>query len=197
MEENIKNIIGDTEYRILKNNGKDVYVTKDGRLINYKGREIGSHNSFGYKVVNFNGRTHQVSHLIWEAFNGEIPSGLEIDHINTVRDDNRLENLRTVNHKENCNNQLTLKHYKENREYLKDRNGEKNPMYGKHHSQESKDKMRLSALKRQAKIKSIISNKEELERNINGIAFIIEKGLYDEYTKWVYKKIINKFKIDE
>ena len=70
-------------------------------------------------------------------------------------------------------------------------------MYGKHHSQESKDKMRLSALKRQAKIKSIISNKEELERNINGIAFIIEKGLYDEYTKWVYEKIINKFKIDE
>lgn len=31
-----------------------------------------------------------------------------IDHINTIRDDNRVENLRWVTPKENCNNPLTL-----------------------------------------------------------------------------------------
>ena len=32
-----------------------------------------------------------------------------IDHINTDRSDNRVENLRWVTHKENCNNDLTRK----------------------------------------------------------------------------------------
>ena len=198
MEENVKNIIGDNEYRVLKNNSKDLYVIKDGRIINHKGKELGSHTSYGYKVLNFNGRTRQISHLIWEAFNGEIPDGLEIDHINTIRDDNRLDNLRLVTHKENCNNPLTVKHRKEvQRIYLKERNGEKNPMYGRKHSQEAKEKMRLAAIKRQEKIKAIVNEKEEIEKNINCIAFLIEKGLFDEYTKWIYKKVINKFGIKD
>ena len=33
---------------------------------------------------------------------------MEIDHINTVRDDNRLENLRVVTRKENMNNPKTI-----------------------------------------------------------------------------------------
>ena len=183
MEENIKNIIGDTEYRILKSNGKELYVTKDGRVINNKGKELGSHTTYGYKVINFNGRTYQASHIIWEAFNGEIPDGMEIDHINTVRNDNRLENLRVVTHKENCNNELTIEH---RREKLKDRIGEKNPMYGKRHTQEAKDRMRLAAIERQEKIRGVLHEN-------NAIAFIIEKGMYDEYTKWVYEIVMKKF----
>jgi len=35
---------------------------------------------------------------------GEIPKGFEIDHINGVRDDNRLCNLRLVTHAENNRN---------------------------------------------------------------------------------------------
>ena len=54
--------------------------------------------------------TTKFHRLIWETFVGEIPEGYEIDHINTVRDDNRLENLRCVTPKENSNNELTLKH---------------------------------------------------------------------------------------
>ena len=45
--------------------------------------------------------------LIWETFNGKIPYGYEIDHINAVRYDNRLLNLRCVTPKNNMNNQLT------------------------------------------------------------------------------------------
>lgn len=50
----------------------------------------------------------RVHKAVWETFNGEIPAGYEIDHINTDRTDNRLDNLRCVTHKENINNPLTL-----------------------------------------------------------------------------------------
>lgn len=51
--------------------------------------------------------------IVWETFNGKIPDGYQIDHINTIRTDNRLENLRIVTHKENCNNPLSRKHLSE------------------------------------------------------------------------------------
>ena len=36
--------------------------------------------------------------------NGPIPEGMEIDHINHVKDDNRIENLRLVSHRDNSRN---------------------------------------------------------------------------------------------
>lgn len=35
---------------------------------------------------------------------GKIPEGMEIDHINHITDDNRIENLRLVTRKDNCKN---------------------------------------------------------------------------------------------
>ena len=49
-----------------------------------------------------------VHRLVYETFVGEIPSGYEIDHINTIRNDNRLGNLRSVTHLDNMRNPLTL-----------------------------------------------------------------------------------------
>lgn len=49
-----------------------------------------------------------------------------IDHINTIKDDNRADNLRWVTMKENQNNELTNNKRKES---LK---GERNPNYNKH-----------------------------------------------------------------
>ena len=37
---------------------------------------------------------------------------MEIDHINTIRDDNRLENLRLVSSSENKRNPITIERYK-------------------------------------------------------------------------------------
>lgn len=39
--------------------------------------------------------------LVWESFNGAIPNGLEINHINSLRSDNRLENLELMTRSQN------------------------------------------------------------------------------------------------
>ena len=59
----------------------------------------------------------KVHRIIWEAFNGPIPDGYEINHINEDKSDNRLENLSIVTHKENinhgtCSKRAGEKHHK-------------------------------------------------------------------------------------
>jgi hypothetical protein len=46
-----------------------------------------------------------VSRLVVQAFIGPIPEGLEVDHTNQQRDDNRVENLRIVSRRDNMRNQ--------------------------------------------------------------------------------------------
>lgn len=48
-----------------------------------------------------------IHRLVFETFIGKIPDGLEIDHINTDKSDNRLCNLRVVDRKGNMNNPIT------------------------------------------------------------------------------------------
>lgn len=74
-------------------------------------------NNKGYLIISLskNGKIKRfmVHRLVYEAFVGPIPERYELDHINTVRDDARLENLRCVTPKENCNNKLTRKRHLE------------------------------------------------------------------------------------
>lgn len=55
----------------------------------------------GYHSVKIGLKTKKVHRVVYEAFRGEIPDRLEIDHINGNRTDNRIENLEAVTHKEN------------------------------------------------------------------------------------------------
>lgn len=69
-----------------------------------------------------------VHKLVAQAFPeicGEWFEGCVADHINTIRTDNRAENLRVCTQAENCNNPLTIENIR------KSKKGDKNPMYGK------------------------------------------------------------------
>lgn len=91
---------------------KGFTVRDDGTVFNKFGKKVGSHDVRGYISMSLEGKPYYQHRFIWEAFNGEIPDGFEIDHINTIRDDNRLVNLRVLTKKQNRNNPLTIEHYK-------------------------------------------------------------------------------------
>ena len=46
-------------------------------------------------------RIYYVHRFVWECFNEAIPRGKVIDHINDIKDDNRLSNLQLLSQKEN------------------------------------------------------------------------------------------------
>ena len=50
----------------------------------------------GYIRISRGNTIHYLHRWIWEQIYGPIPNGWEIDHINGIRTDNRLENLRCI-----------------------------------------------------------------------------------------------------
>lgn len=58
-----------------------------------------------YATVSKNSKSEhlRVNRLVWTIFNGAIPTGLDVNHINEDPLDNRLENLNLMTPKENNN----------------------------------------------------------------------------------------------
>lgn len=82
------------------------YMTsKDGRIYNKKTKKTlaGSYRN-GYLRACIKGKSYSFHILIYNTFIGKIPKGLVLDHINGIRDDNRLSNLRCVTQSENMYN---------------------------------------------------------------------------------------------
>lgn len=85
---------------------------KDGRVYFYKSKVLKpSKDRYGYYFVNLckeGKRTPKSIHrLIAEAFIPNPENKRDIDHINTIRTDNRIENLRWATRSENCLNPIT------------------------------------------------------------------------------------------
>ena len=76
-----------------------------------------------------------VHRLVAKAFIYNDENKPEIDHVNTIRHDNRVENLRWVTRKENRNNPLSLEHLRVAF------TGENSPHFGRKRSKETKRKI--------------------------------------------------------
>ena len=84
----------------------DHWVTYvDGRRRIHKGRVLSAGTDRGYKFVNLyrnsTRNTRKVHHLVLAAFVGPRLDGMEVHHINGIRDDNRVENLTYLSHEDN------------------------------------------------------------------------------------------------
>ncbi|ATI17090.1 hypothetical protein [Escherichia phage IMM-001] len=88
---------------IVYDNGKLRWKKKTGRSTQI-GKEIGINSGSGYLTFKFYGKRYKVHRVVWMIMVGPIPDGMETDHINHVRDDNRIENLRLVSRIENMKN---------------------------------------------------------------------------------------------
>jgi hypothetical protein len=68
------------------------------------GAIAGTTSVFGYRSVTINNRHYRVHRIIWALHYGEWPTG-HLDHINGIKDDNSIENLRVATTTENARNQ--------------------------------------------------------------------------------------------
>ena len=98
-------------------------VSNEGRVkaLLWKGNGLGCQqkehflrqaDSRGYKRVGLSKegivKFYSVHRLVAKAFIPNPQNKPCIDHINTIRDDNRVENLRWVTHEENSRNEITV-----------------------------------------------------------------------------------------
>lgn len=92
-------------------------VSRDGKILCLNWKRTGkdsicklSTDTYGYLQVRIDGVFKLVHRIVAETFIPNPENKPCIDHINTIRYDNRVENLRWVTHKENSNNPITRKH---------------------------------------------------------------------------------------
>lgn len=57
-----------------------------------------------YRMVPLNGTKWMYNRILWTYFNGDIPKGMQVDHINGDSLDDRLDNYRLATHAQNVHN---------------------------------------------------------------------------------------------
>ena len=103
----IVNVLGYEGLYAVTDEG-DIYSLKKGRIK----KKLLDKDGY-YKVgLNKNGiqKTYKVHQIVYYSFNGKNNDDLVIDHINSIKTDNRLENLRKLTNRENSARNRTHKY---------------------------------------------------------------------------------------
>ena len=141
----------------------DYMISSTGRVKSLKyGKEkilAERKHSNGYLRVSIKRKDFYIHRLVAQAFIPNPDNKPQIDHINTDRTDNRVENIRWVTRNENMNNPLTLIKSSECRK------GEKSSNWGKRNELSSSSKPTLQFSKEGELIKKW-SSSIEVEREL-------------------------------
>tara|TARA_R110000737_G_C14409615_1_gene455728 strand:+ start:129 stop:632 length:504 start_codon:yes stop_codon:yes gene_type:complete len=79
-----------------------VIRNKVSRSYAKQGARAGSlHKRSGYRRLSVGGVNYLAHRVAWLLSHRSIPTDMQIDHINGVRDDNRIDNLRLATHQQN------------------------------------------------------------------------------------------------
>lgn len=107
-------------FRPVKGYEKEYEISNIGNVRSIRSGKILKPNTdkSGYKYfvfsVNSNRHTMKAHRLVADAFIPNPESKPTVDHINGIRTDNRVSNLRWATHKEQSNNPVTLVKHKRN-----------------------------------------------------------------------------------
>lgn len=76
-------------------------VRHSAKNLSWVSKKVGDHagtfdRTTGYWKTSVNGKSFLVHRIIWSLFNGEIPAGMVIDHIDRNPENNKIDNLRLV-----------------------------------------------------------------------------------------------------
>lgn len=138
-------------WKQIKNQLIDIEVSNFGNVrgTKYNGKPFSDDMIF----VNENGRKclgnkqNPIYKLVWTLFCGIPPKGYDIHHIDHNKLNDSLENLELLEHGEHTRHHLTGSKWTKEM-YEKQKNsqtgkhcGELNPMFGKHHTYEAKEKV--------------------------------------------------------
>lgn len=72
-----------------------------GYIRSRKGSRVGTLNKLNRWQLHFNGKIYAIHRVIWTMFNGPIPEGYCINHINCNPSDNRINNLELATSQQN------------------------------------------------------------------------------------------------